>query len=326
MSEIKGLKKIILRIKCIQKYGFGYLSAKIAAKIGIVLKKSAKEYMYDYYSKINYNNYREELKFWYEITTWKTLNLDTPQTFNEKLQWLKIYDNTKNKTMLADKYAVRNWVQEKIGSQYLIDLLGVWNSFEEIDFNKLPQSFVLKCNHGSGMNVVVKDKNKIDVRELKGKFDKWMNTDFAAFNMEPQYYGIKRKIIAESYLTNNGDDLYDYKFWCNNGKCDFIMFLSERKEGLKMANFDREWNLLSFVYDHEKCDSVVEKPDNLQQMIELAEILANGFYHVRVDFYRLNDGTLKFGEMTFTSMSGIQKWIPKEADNYVGKLIQLPLN
>lgn len=326
MSEIKKIKRIVLRLECMKKYGIGYVWAKIAGRIGINLKKDAKGYIYDYYSKLDQSNYKKELKFWYETTTWKELNLDSPRSFNEKLQWLKLHDNTKKKRDLADKYKVRDWIKEQIGEKYLVDLLGVWNSFDEIDFDKLPQKFVLKCNHGSGMNVVVKEKKDLNLADLKEKFDRWMTIDFAACNMEPQYHGIERKIIAEEYLTNYGDDLYDYKFWCNNGKCDFIMFLSERKAGLKMANYDKNWNLLPFVYDHEQCNSIIEKPDNLQEMIELAEKLAKEFYHVRVDFYRLNDGTIKFGEMTFTSMSGVQKWVPEEANYFVGELMHLPID
>ena len=271
--------------------------------------------------------YKEELKNWYQKVTGKYLNLDNPRTFNEKIQWMKLYDSTPIKTRLADKYLVREWVKEKIGGKYLIPLLGVYNTFEEIDFDKLPNQFVIKCNHGCGYNIIVKDKSKLDLLNTKAKLDKWMNENFAfKYGYELHYRDIIPKIIIERFIENKGlDDLYDYKFWCFNGKVKYIQFLSERNlSGLKMAFYDRNWHKQTFVYSHPLDIKEIKKPDNLEQMIQLAETLSEEFPHVRVDFYRLNDGTIYFGEMTFTSASGVCKWNEEKIDIDFGNMIKLP--
>ncbi len=278
------------------------------------------------FEKAQQKRVREIEQWWYRVKK-KTLNLYNPQTFNEKIQWLKLYDATPIKTKLADKYLVRDWVKEKIGEEYLIPLLGVYDSFEEIDFKKLPKQFVIKCNHGCGYNIIVKDKSLLDLKEVKEKLDKWMNENFALkLGYELQYRDIEPKIIIEKFIENEGtNDLYDYKFWCFNGKVKYIQFLSERNlDGLKMAFYDKKWNKQSFVYDHPLDKKTIEKPDNLEQMINLAENLAKDFNYVRVDFYRLNNGQIYFGEMTFTSASGTCRWNDEKINAYFGALIKLP--
>ena len=280
---------------------------------------------YNYYNMLPPEKYEDELKVWFKKVTGDELNLNQPLTYNAKIQWLKLYDSTPLKTKLADKYLVRNWVEEKIGAQYLIPLLGVWDKFDDIDFDKLPNSFVLKANHGCGWNIIVKDKSKFDIEDARKKFNTWMSTNFAfKFGLELQYLNIAPKIIAEQYLENGANDLYDYKVFCFNGKAESIMFLSERKQGLKMAFYDLNWNKLPFVYTYPRNEAEVPKPQNLELLIKLSEKLAEGFAHVRVDFYILNDGSLKFGEMTFTSASGSCKWNPPEQDRIYGDLIKLP--
>lgn len=266
------------------------------------------------------------LNIWYYKKFCYPLNIDNPQTFNEKIQWLKLYDATPIKTRLADKYLVRDWVKEKIGEKYLIPLLGVYDKFEEIDFDKLPEKFVIKCNHGCAYNIIVKDKSKLDLTEVKAKLDKWMNDNFAYHSMEMHYRDIEPKIIIEKYIENEGtEDLYDYKFWCFAGKVYYIQFLSERNlSGLKMAFYDRNWQKQNFVYSYPLDKKNMSKPDNLQQMIDLAEKLSAEFNHVRVDFYRLNNGKILFGEMTFTTASGTCKWNDEKINRYFGDLIKLP--
>ncbi|HHY83210.1 MAG TPA: glycosyl transferase [Clostridiales bacterium] len=281
----------------------------------------------DYYRYCRMDNkaIRHELEKWYKKKTGKTLDLDHPRTFNEKMQWLKLYDSTPLKTRLADKYLVRDWIKEKIGEQYLIPLLGVWNRFEDIDFDTLPNRFVLKATHGCKMNIIVRDKDKLDKKEAARKFHKWLNTNYAYhLGFELMYKDIKPRIIAEEYLENDGD-LYDYKVWCFHGKAKYIMFLSEREHGLKMNFYDIDWNLQPFRYNYPGTEKTIEKPNNLNEMIRLAEICAKDFIHVRVDFYRLNDGSIKFGEMTFSSLSGICRWQPEEQDLILGSLIKLPI-
>lgn len=268
--------------------------------------------------------YPEYLKDWFYKCTGKELNLDNPQTFNEKIQWMKLYDSTPLKTSLADKYLVRDWIKEKIGEEYLIPLLGVWDKFDDIDFDKLPDKFVLKANHGSAWNIIVTDKNKFDKQDAKKKFDEWLHTNFAFQDgLELHYKDIKPLIIAEKYIENDNQDLYDYKIWCFDGKAKYIQFLSERKEGLKMVFYDTEWNKQDFVYSYPRNEKDIEKPKNLELLLTLAEKLAQGFSHVRVDFYILNDGSIKFGEMTFTSMSGACKWVPNDTNKVMGDLIAI---
>lgn len=280
---------------------------------------------YDYYKKLRPDQYASELKDWFKQNTGEELDLDNPKTYNEKIQWLKLYDSTPLKTQLADKYLVRDWVRSKIGDQYLVKLLGVWDKFDDIDFDRLPNSFVLKANHGCGWNIIVKDKSKFDIMKAKNKFDSWMKSNFAfRVGLELQYMNIPPKIIAEEYMENGNNDLYDYKVFCFGGKAQSIMFLSERKTGLKMAFYDLNWQKLPFVYSYPRNEAEVPKPKNLNLMVQLAEKLAQGFAHVRVDFYVLNDGSLKFGEMTFTSASGTCKWNPPEQNLIYGNLITLP--
>ena len=269
--------------------------------------------------------YAGELKEWYAHIMGQKLNLDHPRTYNEKLQWLKLYDSTPLKTRLADKYLVREWVKEKIGEEYLVPLLGVWDSFDEIDFDALPQRFVLKANHGCGWNLIVNDKSQLDLEDAREKFNTWMGLNYAYCNgLELHYMHIPPKIIAEEYLENDHDDLRDYKVFCFGGKAHHIMYLTDRKVGMKMSFYDLDWNKQNFVYSFPLNDQDVPRPQRLKELIEVSEKLAQGFAHARVDFYILNDGTLKFGEITFTSATGTCKWNPPQQDQIYGDLIQLP--
>ena len=272
--------------------------------------------------------YKTNLEAWYKRITKKELDLDNPKTYNEKIQWMKIFDSTPIKTQLADKYLVRDWVKRKIGEKYLIPLLGVYDSFDEIDFEQLPNQFVMKCNHGCAYNIIVKDKSTFDVADAKAKINSWLKENFALkYGIELHYRNIQPKIIIEKFIENktSGGDLYDYKIWCFNGKVHYIQFLSERNlDGLKMAFYDADWKKQHFVYSYPLDKKTIKKPDNLEKMISLAEKLSKGFNHVRVDFYRMDDGTLYFGEMTFTSASGICKWNDEKINQYFGDLIKLP--
>ena len=274
---------------------------------------------------LNKISYKQELQNWYRRVTGKYLNLDNPRTFNEKIQWLKLYDSTPIKTRLADKYLVRDWVKEKIGEQYLIPLLGVYDKFEEIDFDKLPNQFVIKCNHGSAMNIIVKDKSKLDLNDAKEKLDKWMNTNFAfKYGFELHYRDIEPKIIIEQYMDDGTGDLKDYKYTCFDGKPEFIWIDSDRHTVHKRNLYDLNWKQLPYKvnskYDTFKSP---EKPDCLEKMTELAAKLSKGFPYVRVDFYIINN-KIYFGEMTFTSSSGTEDIQPRSFDIYLAKQIKLP--
>ena len=269
--------------------------------------------------------YKNELMQWYTRTTGGSLNLNKPKTFNEKIQWSKIYDSTPEKTRLADKYLVRDWVAEKIGDKYLIPLLGAYDSFDEIDFEKLPNRFVIKCNHGSGWNIVVKDKRKLDLAVVKEKIDKWMATNFAfVAGCEMQYFNIPPKIIIEQYMDDGTGDLRDYKFTCFDGKPEFIWIDSERHTKHKRNLYDLQWRQLkckvNLSYDTFPSP---DKPECLDEMVELAKRLSAGFNYVRVDFYIINN-RIYFGEMTFTSSSGTEIIWPSSFEKHLSKLFRLP--
>lgn len=258
-----------------------------------------------------------------KIELGESINLKNPQTFNEKVQWLKLHDQRIIKTILADKYEVREWISKTIGEEYLIPLLGVWDEFEQIDFDLLPKKFVLKATHGCGCNIVINDKSKFDFVEAKAKFKKWYKINYAYHTGELHYEKIKPRIIAEQYLENAGGDLYDYKVFCFNGKAKYIMYLCDRKNGLKMAFYNTNWEKQPFTYSYPQMEEDVEKPDCLEELIKISEKISKGFDIVRVDFYILNDGSIKFGEVTLASAGGYCKWFPKEYNAILGEMIEL---
>lgn len=266
------------------------------------------------------------LKNWYFEKTGNILDLNNPKTFNEKIQWLKLYDSTPLKTRLADKYLVRDWVKEKIGEQYLIPLLGVWDKYDDIDFDKLPDQFVLKCNHGSGYNIIVDDKSKFNKKEARKKINKWMKENFAyKAGFELHYSGIPRKIIAEEYVDDiaNGSNS-DYHFFCFNGMPK-LFYLTNRK-GLAERTwsfFDMDLNALP-VYKNNYEPARIEENKNFNKITEIVNILCKDFKFVRVDIYYFNN-KIYFGEMTFTPSSGIAEYSPKSWEKDFGDMLKLPI-
>lgn len=224
--------------------------------------------------------------------------------------------------MLADKFLVRTWVEEKIGKQYLIPLLGVWDKFEHIDFSQLPNQFVLKANHGYNWNLVVKNKEQMDIAEAQRKFDKWINTNFAFFGFEMHYAAIKPRIIAEHYIGDIEEMLYDYKVYCFDGSAKFILVCINRQEDLSFILYDTSWRKQPFIFPGKLYEGEISKPNRLDELISVSETLSVGFKLARVDFYILSTG-IKFGEMTFTPSSGCAKFQPEEYDAFLGKFINL---
>ena len=265
---------------------------------------------------------KEYLKVFGNILDWNNL-----RTYTEKMQWEKIYNKNSIKTTLTDKYAVREWVEGKIGKDYLIPLIGVWDSFDNIDFDLLPKQFVLKTNHGTGTNLIVKDKNKINMRRAKRMFDDWMKTDYAFTNsLQLHYRDIKRKIIAEKYLETNLGELQDYKFLCFDGKPCFCWVDLGRYSKHTRTVFDMNWKLQPWTQaSYGIANYDIPMPKNFDMMIDIANILSKGFSHVRVDLYNI-DGKIYFGEMTFTNGSGLDPIIPKEYDKVLGDYWKLPKN
>lgn len=261
----------------------------------------------------------------YMKTIGHKLNWNLLQTYTEKMQWEKIYDKNPLKTVLADKYQVREWVEKKIGSEYLIPLLGIWDSFEDIDFDLLPNQFVLKTNHGTGTNLIVKDKNTIRMKSIKRMFDDWMATDYAFTNsLQLHYRNIPRKILAEKYLETNLGELQDYKFLCFGGKPCFCWVDLGRFSKHTRTVFNMNWELQPWTQaSYGIANYDIPKPKNFEKMIEIATTLSQGFSHVRVDLYNV-DGKIYFGEMTFTNGSGLDQIVPEKYDRILGDYWELP--
>lgn len=268
-------------------------------------------------------------KMWEEWcnSSQKNFNVDNPKTFDEKIQWLKLYYSTPNRTRLADKYLVREWIKDKIGEKYLIPLLGAYDNFRDIDFDKLPNQFVIKCNHGSGYNIIVKDKSKFDIQDAKKKINKWMKENFAfQSGVELQYMNMKPKIIIEKFIENKSkNDLYDYKFYCFNGVPEYVQFISDRNgHDIKMSFYDMDWKKQSFYNNYQFDPSIKPCPESFAEMKKLASILSKGISYVRVDLYQLDDGSIYFGEMTFSPASGSMVWSSSDIDMKLGSMIELP--
>lgn len=257
----------------------------------------------------------------------KDLDLENPKTFNEKLQWLKLYNRKPEYTIMADKYRVRDYIAKTIGEEYLIPFLGVWDDPDEIDFDALPNQFVLKCNHNSGLGMCIcKDKSKLNIKEVKKNLRKGLKQDYYLTGREWVYKDIPRKIIAEKYLVDeSGYDLKDYKFMCFNGKvkCSFIASDRNTGNGLHITFYDRYWNLMPFERHYPAKKQGFDKPDNYEIMIEIAEKLSAKIPFVRVDFYNIN-GQIYFGEMTFYPASGFAEFTPEEWDYKLGEWIETP--
>jgi len=257
----------------------------------------------------------------YKRAIGRTLDWSNLNAYTEKMQWAKFYDCTPIKTTLSDKYLVREWVAEKIGEKYLIPLLGVWDRFSDIQFDKLPNQFVLKTNHGSGSVIVVKDKTVFNIAEARQSFNDWMSIDYAyATGFEVQYSNIKRKIIAERYLETDIGELQDYKFLCFDGK-PYYCWVDLGRFGNHTRNvYDLNWELQPWnQYTYGNSAYPIPKPKNFEKMVELATSLCQGFSHVRVDLYNVN-GTIYFGEMTFTNGCGFDRIVPDEYDYTLGEL------
>lgn len=277
---------------------------------------------YDYNCSLPPDRYEQELKDWFKRKTGRELDLTDPKTWNEKINWMKLNDSVEMKTQLADKYAARKWIAEKIGEQYLVPLIGVWENFDDINFDKFPDQFVLKCNHGSGMNIIVDKKAEFDISGARRKMVKWLNTNFAyTQGLELHYKDIKPLIMAEEYLADD-DKLNDFKIMCFHGEPKYIWVDYDRNANHTRDMFDTEWNLLPFGIKYPNSNKALERPENLNELLQIAKILSEGFSFVRVDLYNVN-GHIYFGEMTFTSGNGAAAVEPEEYDRLLGDSIDL---
>lgn len=256
------------------------------------------------------------------------INWDNPTTYSEKLQWLKIYDRNPFYTKLVDKYEVKKYVEEKIGSEYVAKLLGVWDTPDQIDFDSLPNQFVLKTVHGGGnLGVVIcKDKDHINKEAVIKNLKNSMNCDLYRDSREWPYKGVKKRIIAEEYLEDNKTgELRDYKFFCFDGKVKALFVATERqmREEPFFNFFDEKYNHLGIQQGHPCAPIPPAKPINFDKMIELATKLSKGIPHVRVDFYEANN-KVYFGEFTFYHFGGMVPFNPSKWDEIFGSWLILP--
>lgn len=266
----------------------------------------------------------------YRIKKGKTLDWENPQTFSEKMQWLKLYNRKSNYTNMVDKYAVKKYVANIIGDEYIIPTIHVWDNAEEIDFNQLPEQFVLKATHDSGRVIICKDKSKLDWSQAIKEMSKSLKRNFYSVTREWPYKNVPRRIIAEKFMSSDkkteASDLRDYKFFCFSGKVHFFKIDFGRFIEHHANYYSPDGCLLDFGESDfaPVPDAKLKLPENLNEMILLAEKLAGDEPFIRVDFYNI-DGKIYFGELTFFPNSGFGKWTTYDADINIGKLITLPV-
>lgn len=321
------MEKIIIEIK---KYGVVYFFNHIRYKItkNKKYKIGMENIKYKYIKSLNRNKLKEEISTSYKLATKDTMDWKKPKNFNQKIQWLKLYDTTSIKTKLADKYLVKDWVKERLNSdKYIVKTIGCYKNSKEIDWNELPDKFCLKANHGSGMNIVVKDKSKLNIGKVSKIMDGWMKTPFGTEAYELHYLDIPRRIIAEEYIEQEDGDLIDYKVHCFNGKPEIIQVIGDRdlnNHTAKEAFFDTNWNENDFMYHtYDSYEKAPNKPEQFNEMLNIAKKLSNEFIYVRVDLYIVKN-QIKFGEMTFTPACGYGKWDNIKNNELVGDMIKLP--
>ena len=267
------------------------------------------------------------LKLMFRLELRKKLDLKDPQTFSEKLQWLKLYYHRPELTLLADKLAVKDHVASIVGPEYVVPLLGSWDDPNDIDWEALPRRFVLKTNHDGGNFgiVICKDKEKLDKEKAIQRLSKSLKRNTFILGREWPYKNIPRKVFAEEYLEESGrQELTDYKFYCFDGKVKMLFIASGRQEGhITFDYFDENFRHLDFIQTHPMADTPPEKPANFELMKSLAEKLTQGLPHVRIDFYDV-DGKVYFGEYTFFTHGGWAAFKPEEYDYKLGSYLHLP--
>lgn len=262
----------------------------------------------------------------YYCETGKKLDLKNPVTFNEKLQWLKLYDRKPEYVTYADKYAVRNYIKHTIGEEYLIPLVGVYDTVEEIPWNVLPNQFVLKCTHGSGCNIICIDKSNLNIKEAVRKLERWMKFNYYFPGREWCYKKIKPKIICEGFMEDaSGSQLKDYKLYCFHGEPKVIQVISERNKGhYYLDHFDLDWNKLNIHQKNYSENHIIhDKPKNLDEMIAISIKLSKNIPFSRIDLYNSVTG-IYFGEITFFPVSGFIDFAEQQTDYLLGSWLELP--
>lgn len=267
-------------------------------------------------------------KFIYRVAKKKKLDLKNPQLFDEKIMWLKLNTYYKNPliTKCVDKYAVREYIKEQGCEEILNDLIGVYSSTSEIEWDKMPDRFALKCNHGCGYNIICDDKSKLDLDAVKKQLDAWMAEDYYLNYAEVNYKYVPKRIICEAYLASKDGFLpNDYKIYCFDGVPKLVLTCYDRddaKEQVQLVFTDLDFNVLAYGAEGINDGKAIEKPESFDKMLEYCRILSKGFPFVRMDFYDI-DGKVYFGEMTFTPAGGLAKYYNEEGQKRLGEMIAL---
>ncbi|SFN78717.1 TupA-like ATPgrasp [Pseudobutyrivibrio sp. UC1225] len=265
------------------------------------------------------------IKFRFIFLMKKKCNLDNPKSFSEKIQWLKLNEHFDEYTSWCDKVEAKNLVKPYVGEEHIIPTIGVWDDFDEIDFDKLPEKFVLKCNHDSGGVVICKDKEHFDKKKARAKLRQCLHRDYYLNGREWPYKNIERKILAEPYIEpeKGKEELTDYKFMVFNGEVKCTFTCTDRySSGLKVTFFDKGWNVLPFDRKYPRSTEKIEKPKNYEWMIEVAEEIAHNWRFARVDFFEVGEKAY-FGEVTFYPGSGMERFYPEKWDYILGSWLRI---
>ena len=280
-----------------------------------------------FYRSLGFLSDKAFIKLIYRLRMGKKLNLENPQTFTEKLQWLKLYDHNPQYCQMANKLQMRDFVKSKIGEGYTVKVLGIYDSWAQIDFAKLPKAFVLKTTHDSGSYVICKDKDSLSVKQIKEakkKINRSLRRNYYKTTREWQYKNIKPQIIVEEFLDDGQNNLTDYKFFCFNGKCEFLYIMEEASSAPTQVILDANFNRLPFRMDDEPSETMPQKPACLEEMLSYAQKLSQGIPFLRVDMYLVND-KIYIGELTFYHYGGYIPFSPPEWDLKLGKKLDLGL-
>lgn len=275
------------------------------------------------YNLFNFIPDKLYLKILYRLELGLKLNLKNPKGYNEKLQWIKLFDRKEEYKTYVDKYEVRKYVESKIGKKYLIPLIGKYNSVEEIDWDELPNKFVLKCTHGSGSNIICFDKHNLNLQISKKLLNKWMKKNWYYFGREWPYKNLRPRIICEQFMGRDNSVPEDYKIMCFDGEPKLIQVHRGRYGEYTQDFYDLNWNRMPFNnvgYQNSKIE--YDKPEKLDEMIEIAKKLSEGLREIRIDLYCV-DNEIYFGEMTFFDASGLALFEPYEYEEIIGSWIKI---
>ena len=259
------------------------------------------------------------ITYWRFKKSYRWMDINCPTTFNEKIQYLKLHPTVKDGAILADKFEVREYIKDTIGEQYLIPLLGVWDRANRINFDELPNQFVLKTNHGSGWNIICTDKKKLNLSKSINSLNRWLKMNAYFLSREWQYKNITPLIIAEQFLEYN---IYDYKFFCFNGNPRFVQVDIDRFSNHKRLYYDMDWRKLDFSIAYPLYNQNIQKPSQFEEMKLIVQKLSKDYSFVRIDLY-IHDQKVYFGEITLYPEGGSAPFIPKKYNRIIGEFIHL---